>query len=380
MSEKHVLVIAGEKSGEDHFLSFMNDIQQHSASPHFFGVGGDEMKAAQVELLYHLKEFSTWGYTEVLTKIPYYLRALKRLEQECIKRKVEVAVLVDFQEFNMLLAKRLIKHGIKIMYYVAPQAWAWKAWRAKTIAKCADHLFVLLNFEKSWFEHRGVKNVSWVAHPLFNTYLRYFSAIEQKAYPSSSTGKYKLLLLPGSRSSELKYLLAEFLETVKKLELRFELDVSLVRARHLPIELYGEAEGYVDTWYTDDQFADALMEANFCLAASGTVTLTCALFAVPTIVTYRSSLFNEFLFQTFVNYKGDVSLANLVHGERVFPELIQEQATSFLMAQELSKLIVQEEQTHRLIDRLKQTKILIRGELERPGELIGSIIKKSTVD
>lgn len=377
MKTSNCLVIAGEKSGEDHFLSLIDDIKAQSPELHFWGVGGDTMKEKGVELLYHLKDFSTWGYTEVITKIPYYLRALGHLEAECKRRKTQYALLIDFQEFNLKLAAKLKAQGVIVFYYVAPQAWAWKSWRADKLKAYADHLFVLLNFEKPWFEQRGVKEVHWVAHPLAATYEDFLSKIEQKRL-SEGTSR-KLLILPGSRRAELNYLLPEFITAIEYLRKKFNLTVFCVAARHLPKELYEGAERVVDKWYTDNELGEALLEADLCLAASGTVTLTCALFAVPTVVAYKASLFNEFLFQTFVNYEGHISLANLIHQDRVFPELLQERASGYLLARELESWLVSQQKLSELMNRLQETKVLIQGELNRPGDFIGSIIKESLV-
>lgn len=358
-------------------MGLQEDILKAYPDLTFWGVGGDEMKIGGVELLYHLKDFSSWGYSEVLTKIPFYFRALDRLENECVKRQTRYALLIDFQEFNMKLAQRLKKRGIKVMYYVAPQAWAWKSWRAEKLRQVVDTLFVILPFEKPWFEKRGVKNVRFVTHPLERTYRSYWSKIEERQESIEKGRAVKLLLLPGSRKSEVSSLLSEFREALKRLQKNHVLEVSLVRARHLDPELYREIRPLLHQEYTDDQLAHALIDADLCLAASGTVTLTCGLFALPTVVCYRTSLFNEFLFYTFVNYQGDVSLTNLVHGKRVFPELLQEKASGYNMGHELEGWLRSPERYREMVRELKQTRQLITGELKNTGEYIGNVLKNS---
>ena len=110
------------------------------------------------------------GFSEVLLKLPFYLNALKNIESEVIKRNCKVAILIDFQDFNLKLSKKLNSLGVKVLYYVAPQAWAWKEWRAKRIQETTDTLFTIIPFEKRWFRERGVKNVVSVRHPLWVTY------------------------------------------------------------------------------------------------------------------------------------------------------------------------------------------------------------------
>ena len=126
MSE-NVLIIAGEKSGEEHALTFLEGLKVQHPEIKFWGVGGDELAAQGMELKYHLRDFSSWGFSEVIKKLPFYIKALKNIEQEALKRKTKTAILIDFQDFNLRLAKRLKKQGVNVLYYVAPQAWAWKA-------------------------------------------------------------------------------------------------------------------------------------------------------------------------------------------------------------------------------------------------------------
>ena len=125
------LLVAGEKSGEDHVLTFLSKLQTKLPHLQFWGVGGDQLAQRNVELLYHLKDFSSMGFSEVIAKILFYKRAENLLIREAKKRRCRVAILIDFQTFNLRLAKKLKKEGLAILYYVAPQAWAWKSYRAK---------------------------------------------------------------------------------------------------------------------------------------------------------------------------------------------------------------------------------------------------------
>ena len=130
---REVLVIAGEKSGEEHFLSFCNDIKSCVRDISFYGVGGKEMELIGVDCLYDISSFSSMGFTEPIKKLPFYLNAMKKIMGEVKRRKTKYAILIDFQEFNLNLAKRLTKNGVKVFYYVAPQAWIWRENRCKGI-------------------------------------------------------------------------------------------------------------------------------------------------------------------------------------------------------------------------------------------------------
>lgn len=373
MNHPSCLVIAGEKSGEEHLLSFLTNLKEAVPQLQLWGVGGDSLEKEGMELLYHLKDFSSWGYSGVIQKIPFYLNALKKIENEVLRRQTKVAILIDFQDFNLTLAKRLNKHGVKILYYVAPQAWAWKSGRVKTLAANVHTLFTIIPFEQKWFTQRGVPNVYPVNHPIHATYKSYLSRIESEKSKNSGAPK-KLLLLPGSRNFEVYALFPEFIEVVKNLKKNFELEVSLVKAGNLSDDYFVGAQKYVDKIYTHQQLPEALLEADMALAASGTVTLTTAFFGVPTVVAYRTSLFNEFLFYTFVNYDGAMSLANIVHEKLLFPELLQEKATSFNMEKELTHWLKDPVSFQKIKYESLQTAKLIEGHSGETGQYIGKII------
>lgn len=333
------LVVAGEKSGEEHALSFIPELKRLRPNLSLFGVGGDELKSAGMDVIYHLKDFSSFGFSEVIGKIPFYFKALKNLEDEVVKRNCKVAILIDFQDFNLRLAKRLAKRGVKVLYYVAPQAWAWKAGRAAVLQRTVHTLFTILPFEKKWFLDRGVDKVFSVAHPLTFHYADTLKDLPAKK--SSLTEHVKLLLLPGSRNDEVRFLLPDFCQAIELLRQKTtaKIEVGIVRSSNVNKSLWKVSEGLIDREWRNEELSDALKWADISLAASGTVTLATGLFQVPTVVTYKGSLLNQFIFETFVNYDAPISLTNLVLEKRIFPEYIQEAATPFNMANALLKWI-----------------------------------------
>ncbi len=314
------LIIAGEKSGEEHCLSFLPKLQQLNPSLHFWGVGGDEMKDCGVELLYHLTDFSSWGFSEVISKIPFYFSALDRITKEAVQRKCKMAILIDFQDFNMRLAKRLSARGVSIFYYVAPQAWAWKSWRAKALSQNVHTLFTILPFEKKWFKDRGVNQVVSIENPVLTHYKQLLGKGERKQTKH-------IVLLPGSRRFEVQNLLPLFVKVIKSLQQHFDIQVTLVKSTSVPSELFSCADGFPSV--SNQELGEVLTNADFAIAASGTVTLTTALFGVPTVVTYKTSYFNEYVFDTFLGYDGPISLPNIILGKYVIPEFIQDDANEF---------------------------------------------------
>lgn len=371
------LIIAGEKSGEEHAMSFFPRLKTLCPQTQFFGVGGEELKNSGLELLYHLNDFSTWGYSEVFKKIPFYKEALKNILAEVEKRQCKTAILVDFQSFNMKLAKALKEKGVNVLYYVAPQAWAWKEYRVKALEKNVHTLFTIIPFEKKWFLERGVKRVVSIDHPLLTHYeedLKNTPIVHRENIQSIN-----LLLLPGSRNFEVKNLLPIFVEAVTQLRKQYSLKVSIVKSSSVDPKIYSSYDHMFDQTYWNEDLTKALRSNDICFAASGTVTLACALYEIPTIVTYRTSLLNEFIFHTFVPYKGPISLANIVHQNSVFPELIQDQVTPFNLVScfhEWAYNGLSNNKLKNLWAQLATTKTLVKGESVDLPNLMAQVILK----
>jgi lipid-A-disaccharide synthase len=355
------LIIAGEKSGEEHAMSFFPELVKECPTVQFYGVGGDDLKKQGMELLYHLKDFSSMGFSEVVHKIPFYFKALKRLEEEAVKRGTKTAIVVDFQDFNMRLAARLKKRGINVLYYVAPQAWAWKAGRSEALSKNTHTLFTILPFEKEWFGSRGVKQIKSIPHPLMLTYKDQLDSIPAKPFGSWNQ-KLKLLLLPGSRRFEVHGLMPTFIETVRLLRQTMNVEVHLVKVNHISQDIYDYYKKDIDVWYESEDLTKAMKECHMSLAASGTVTLSTGLFELPTIVCYKASLLNEFIFYNLIKYKGPISLTNIIHNQMVFPEYVQGDVDPAKFASIIRSWTSNEKLYNGLKSTLKDTKKLLSGE------------------
>jgi lipid-A-disaccharide synthase len=367
------LIIAGEKSGEEHALSFFSELKKLCPDVNFYGVGGDELKGEGMELLYHLKDFSSMGFSEVIHKIPFYYRALSRLEDEAVKRKTSTAILIDFQDFNMRLAERLKKRGIKVLYYVAPQAWAWKEHRSRDLAKNTHTLFTILPFEKEWFAQRGVSQIRSIPHPLMLTYKHELNQLPLRPFGPLQSG-LRLLLLPGSRRFEVYNLLPDFMRAVWILRQAMKVEVHLVRVGHIDENFYRLYEDQIDFWYSSQELATAMKTCHMAMAASGTVTLSTALFELPTVVCYRASLLNEFIFNNLINYKGPISLTNIIHNKIVFPEFTQGDVDPHRLARVIKTWTKNEMLYNDLKSTLKKTKDLLGGESFSVPEYMARII------
>lgn len=374
---KSCLIIAGEKSGEEHAMSFFPELKKLCPETEFFGVGGELLAHQGVELLYHLKDFSSMGFSEVIQKIPFYFKALRRLEEEVVSREAKTAIVIDFQDFNLRLAQRLAKRGVKVLYYVAPQAWVWKPHRAEVLARTVHTLFSILPFEKKWFSERGVKQVKGIPHPLSLTYQNEYAGIPERPYGSWKQDQLRILLLPGSRKFEIQLLLPQFIQTIRELRKAYALEVHLVKVGHIPEGFYQQFHDDVDIFHDSSELTHAMKVCHFSLAASGTVTLSTGLFELPTVVAYRGSLLNEFIYNNFIRYEGPVSLTNIIHGKLVFPEFIQGRSTSHNMTRALKAWIESESAYNEVKATLKETKNLLTGEDFSVAQYMSQVIHES---
>ncbi|MCY4643851.1 MAG: hypothetical protein OXB88_04480 [Bacteriovoracales bacterium] len=377
------LIVAGEKSGEEHVLSFYDDLVADCPKTSFYGVAGDALEAKGFELLYHLRDFSTLGIVEAISRLGFYLKAVKAIEAEVARRKTETAILVDFQDFNMFLAKKLKKRGVKILYYVAPTAWIWRPGRAKALAQRVHTLFTIFPFERKWFESRGVGRVKTVQHPLLTKYRKRLSRLQKKSEgnregtfnQNSPEKKARILLLPGSRTLEITSLLPEFLWAVSELKKGWNIEVGVVKAQSIREELFARYPYPFDVVYEETRLADALEWAHICLAASGTVTLSCALFQVPTIVAYKMNLFNETIFSLLsAGYKGPISLPNIIKGQKVFPEFLQVEANGFNFLRILKLWLTKAEVYEKIGEQLKTMPKSLEGEDIHVAKYMASVI------
>lgn len=375
--QNNCLIIAGEKSGEDHGLTFFQEMKDQCPETHFWGVGGDRLSKLGMELVYHLKDFSAWGWgLDVIFKIPYYLRKEKEFANLARERNTKVAILIDFQGFNLRLAKRLKDQGVAVLYYVAPQAWIWKEWRAGALGERVHTLFTLLPFEKKWFGNRGVRNVVRVNHPVRVSYEKDIKDIPVKTF-SNFKKKVRLLILPGSRNKEVNSLLAEFSKVLTEIQQSYNFEVSLVRTYNVDSNCYEPYLHHFDHIYQDDELAIALKKTDICLAASGTVTLTAALFEVPTIVCYKVDLLSEFYVREFIKLNQHVSLINIIHGKEIFPELLQDRMNTYEIKRALLSLLSSKEDYESTVEILKETKELLRGELANVGSYFSQVINQA---
>ena len=330
-----VLVVAGEASGDLHGSRLISELRRRVPGLTTFGLGGDEMQAAGLEAVAHSSEVSVVGITEVLKVLPRAREVFAGLLKEVDRRRPALAVLIDFPDFNLRLARELKARGLEVVYYISPQVWAWRRGRVKTIARLVDRMLVLFPFETDFYRGYGV-DVVHVGHPLVDE----VPELPQAWDRGEPDGPYRLALLPGSRASEVEALLPTLLEAVRRLAAELPIEARVIQAPTIASELLEEhvdLSGLPVRILSGDRFA-AVADSHLALCASGTATLEVGLLGTPMVMVYRLAGWTYALGKILVRLP-NVSLVNLVLGRRVVPELIQSDASPERIAAEAARLL-----------------------------------------
>ncbi len=356
-----LLVVAGEASGDLHGARLITELRRHVPDLAPFGLGGDEMRAAGLEAVAHSSEISVVGITEVLKILPRAREVFADLLREVDRRRPALAVLVDFPDFNLRLAKELKARGLEVLYYISPQVWAWRRGRVKTIARLVDRMLVLFPFEVDFYRDHDV-DVVHVGHPLVDEVPVLPQAWDRDG--ASFGGPFRVALLPGSRKSEVESLLPTLLEAARLLAAELPIEVRIIRAPTIPPELVDEAlelAGLPVEIVGEDRFA-AIADSHLALCASGTATLEVGLLGTPMVMVYRLASWTYVLAKLLVHLP-NVSLVNLVLGRRVVPELIQGDANPRRIAAEAARLLTSAGERGRMREALAE----VRGRLGEGG-------------
>jgi lipid-A-disaccharide synthase len=314
------LLSAGEASGDLHGARLLRALQALRPGSQAFGMGGARLVGAGLDPVARSEALSVVGFVEVVEKLPGVFRALSALEKAAAERRPEAAVLIDFPDFHNLLSRRLARARVPLIYYISPQVWAWRPWRARTIAGRARRIITLFPFETAIYRRLGADAVC-AGHPLVE------DVAEGLAGPSPLPPKTRrrLVLLPGSRATEVGRLWGVMSEAAARLARRHDLEVVAVRADGLSEFLFaGAAERGIRV--ISGGLHPVLASADLSFVASGTATLETALCGTPMVVVYRTSGVSYAIAMALVRLPW-FSLVNIVAGEEVVPELLQERFT-----------------------------------------------------
>ena len=330
-------IVAGEHSGDTHGGNLVKAFGALAPDSRWFGAGGPVMSSAGVECLVPMERLSVVGIGEVLSHLPSLWLGMRKLKKALVSRRPAALLLVDFPDFNFRLARFAKAQGIKVVYYITPQVWAWRQGRTEFLKHFVDRAMVIFPFEEGFLRERGV-DARFVGHPLADT-VRTVSPLEaflKRHELSPST--LRVALLPGSRASEVKRNLPPLLEAAGILASRHpNLACFVPWAEGLPESLKKRRAGSPVRW-VDGEYRDVLGHAHAAAVASGTATLEAALLGVPQVIVYRLKPVTYALGSRLVKLR-NVGLPNIVLGEDAIPELIQADFTGERTASELERLI-----------------------------------------
>jgi lipid-A-disaccharide synthase len=356
-----VLMVAGEASADLHGAKVVSRLKELDPSLSVYGVGGDLLGAAGMERTYHARDFAVVGFVEIVRHIPRLKTAMDRLVRLAAERATPLAILIDYPGFNIVLAKRLKSMGVRVLYYVSPQVWAWGEGRVHAIAAHVDRMAVVFAFERDFYRERGV-DVEFVGHPLLDEPL-----LAGTGRPAGPRGARPLLgLLPGSRRQEIDRHLPAMLGAARILEREVpDLTVALGQAPGIDggvIDRAVAGSGLRVEVVPPERTYDLMLRASALLVSSGTATLEAACAGAPMAVVYRMAPISYAIARSLVKTR-HISLVNLVAGEEVVPELIQNDASPARLAAAVRPFLTDAACAERVSGRLLE----VRSRLGTPG-------------
>ncbi|MEB3349477.1 MAG: lipid-A-disaccharide synthase [Cyanobacteriota bacterium] len=317
-----LLLVAGEASGDLHGGHLLEALRHRCPSAHVVGVGGEHLRRAGMEILADVKQLSAVGAVEIAGSIPRHWRVMRLLKRQMDQHRPAVVVLIDYPGFNMIVAREAHRRGIPVFFYIAPQVWAWRQGRARRMAAFIDRLAVIFPFEPAFFNAYGRPFAHYVGHPLLDGLRVSADRATTRARHGFSDTQPLLVLMPGSRRSEVRLLLPDLLDAAQRLKTD-GWQVVLLQAPTLgEAELSRLAGRPLGVPVVRDDTYNLLAAADAGLITSGTATLEAALLGCPPVIVYRLSWLSFQLARLLIGRRL-IGLPNVVLNRLVFPELIQ---------------------------------------------------------
>lgn len=325
-------IIAGEASGDLHGSNLIRELRLLDSTASIRCWGGDKMQEAGGDLVKHYRDLAFMGFAEVLMNLRTIFRNLAFCKEDILQFKPDTLILIDYPGFNLRIAKWARRQGIKVVYYISPQVWAWKENRVKMMKECIDKMLVILPFEKDYYKNKWNWEVEYVGHPLVEV-------VDQRIAAGTGqplAGKPVIALLPGSRKQEIIKKLPVMLE-VSRLFPDYQFVVA--KAPGMDESFYDNMlQAYPNVTYTQNATYELLLQSAAALVTSGTATLETALFGVPEVVCYKGSPVSYAIAKRVIKVKF-ISLVNLIMDRLVVKELIQHDLTAAHLNRELNDIL-----------------------------------------
>ena len=328
-----ILMLAGEPSGDLHGAALARSLREKWPSARLLGLGGERMAAAGVECMAGLDQLAVMGFAEVVRHLGFFRRLMRRVRDAMYRYAVDLVIPIDYPGFNLRVARYARAAGIRVLYYIAPQVWAWRPSRARRLASDTDHVAVILPFEVEFLRQAGAR-VTFVGHPLLELEHSVPARTDYCRMHGLDPERPLLALFPGSRRQELDRHLELFAAAAHRLaRARPGLQPVVARTPGLPLDVYREVAATVV-----DDGTSLLHHARAALVKSGTSTVEAALASVPFATAYRTHPLTFALARRLVRVD-HIAMANLIAGRRVVPELVQHEATPARLVRALLPLL-----------------------------------------
>lgn len=321
MIRKKILMVAGEASADRHASKVIRSLRSVSEDIEIFGMGGPLMNAAGMECCYGMDELSVMGFSDVLPRVRRIYQVYKGIQGLIRARKPDLVIPVDLPDFNMSVARSARKNYTKVLYYIAPQAWAWRSYRARDLSEITDGLAVIFPFEEDFFRRYGV-NARYVGHPL----------MEDLSAPAEATWPVKrIAILPGSRYHEIRQILPIMLGAKRIIQKQYP-EITW----HLPVAPGLDKDVLAQMADNDICLTGSLPEVDLTMVKSGTSCFEMAVQCIPGVICYRTSAINYHLARSFVKTRF-IGMPNIIMGKAIAPELIQDEFNETALADALLK-------------------------------------------
>jgi len=382
MSKPCLMMVAGERSGDVFGAELALALRARLNEPEIFGCGGEAMRRAGVDTVVDAHQVTMIGITEVISGLPRAYRAFHALLEEVDRRRPQLAVLIDFPDFNLRLAKQLKKRRIRVVYFVSPQVWAWRKSRLKQLKARIDKMLCIFDFEEAIYRAAGIP-VEYVGHPLVDRVRPQMTREQFFATLGLELGTATVALLPGSREKEVRHILPTMLEAAHRLSLTHKVQFVIAVAPTLDIAwmqrfVVESSTGKATVRPASHATYDALQHCEVAMVASGTATIEAALLERAMVVVYRVSGLTWRLGRLLVHVPF-YSMVNILAGKQVVPELIQSDFTAANVASRVEYLLDHPQAREEMTKEFRVLKCHLGpgGAIERAAAAVASRIQDS---
>lgn len=357
------MLSCGEASGELYAAALARELRALSPGIRIVALGGSQLRDAGVEILADYHGISVTGLTEALRVVPRSLALIRELGAAADRVKPDVFVPIDFPDFNFRLMAAMAKRRIPVVYYISPQLWAWRAGRMRTMKRLVSKVLVIFPFEERLYRDAGV-DAEFVGHPLVDLIAPSADRDALRARAGAGAADPLIALLPGSRANELRAILPDMARAAALIRARVPAaKFVLARAPRLRDDLFAPLREHmpgIDVAIVDSAADDALAACDVVITASGTATVQAALHEKPMVIVYRVSPVTEMLGRLFVKLD-TFGMVNLVAGERIVPELVQDRFTPQAVADEVVSLVSDGARRGAMAAKLREVKVKLGG-------------------